>query len=289
MIKEMPKPIYADGYITNARGVKIYQQQWFIEQARANILIIHGVGEHSGRYQEFAHHLAENNVATFSYDLQGFGRSGGKRGHINSFADYVADLKLVLEMIQQRSARGVPTFLMGHSLGSIITLYSIDIFEDLPIQGIIISGPPFRLNFSVPAWWSRMASLVGSILPAMRIKEHRIQLNMLTHDEKKIEEFRADPHRHYQRSIRFIGEYFKTVNLVFKNAHSITVPLLVLQGGDDDVVDVAKVREFFHAVTFEDKTLIIYPDMYHEVLNEVDRERVYTDILKWLDAHCELH
>jgi alpha-beta hydrolase superfamily lysophospholipase len=108
---------------------------------------------------------------------------------------------------------------------------------------------------------------------------------MLTHDEEKKNEFLNDPLRHYHRSFKLICEFFKAEKKAFSYSNVVNVPLLVMQGGEDTVIDVKKVKEFYHSVPFEEKMLVIYPEMYHEVLNEIDRERVYADVLKWIFKH----
>ncbi len=145
-----------------------------------------------------------------------------------------------------------------------------------------MSGPPFRLNLSFTSFYQKASLLLSSVLPALTIKERNIRINMLTHDEKKREAFHNDPYRHYNRSIRFIREYFKAEKAAFRAGDAIGVPIMILVGGEDEIIDVKKAKVFYDSVAQEDKTFIIYPEMYHEVLNEVARERVFSDIVHWL-------
>ncbi len=274
---------YHNGFLNNDKGVSLFYQSWISPDPRATIIIIHGVGEHSGRYKEFAQYLVDNNISVCTFDLKGYGRSGGKKGHIDSFVDFTSDVKLFIDFVKNKFVNNKKLFLLGHSLGALIAIKYLHFYHDHPITGVILSGPPFSLNISVSAWLRRACVLFSSILPAMTIKEKSIQLNMLTHDKEKLEEFRRDPARHYVRSLQFIREYFKAEKETFNAAQYLSIPLLIIQGGDDDVIDVNKVKDFYHNLYVGDKMLIVYPDMYHEVLNEIDRSRVYSDVKYWLE------
>jgi len=273
---------YKSGFLENADHIQLFYQAWIPETVQAAVVIVHGVGEHSGRYEEFAHFLTSHHCAVYTFDLRGYGRSGGQRGFINAFTDFTADVTLFVTYVKKQIDPSLKLFLLGHSLGAIIVVRTVHLCEKLPLDGMIISGPPFKLNLSIPAWWGRLCIFFSSLLPALTIKERSIQLNMLTHDKEKIEAFRRDPYRHYQRSLTFIREYFKAEKAAFSDSTSLTISLLIVQGGEDDIIDVQKVKDFYHQVPAEDKMLIIYPEMYHEVLNEVDRSRVFSDIYQWI-------
>lgn len=272
---------YIQGHFTNSRAKRIYYQGWQAKGSVASIVLVHGVGEHSGRYKECAEFFSARNIDVYAFDLEGFGRSDGKRGHIDSFTYYADDVKQFLEFL---TTVGAPSalFLMGHSLGAIVCLETIQSHGDLGIAGLVLSGPPFRLNLTAAEWFRKCASFIASILPALTFEERSIQINMLTHDELKKEEFLHDPLRHYKRSFTLIREFFKAEKRAYSYSDLINVPLLIIQGGDDTIIDVKRVEEFYHNVEREDKMLIIYPDMYHEVLNEIERERVYGDVARWI-------
>jgi len=277
---------YQNGYLENNKGITLFHQSWTSSNPRATLIIIHGVGEHSGRYAEFAHYLAEKTISVYTFDLKGYGQSGGERGHIDSFSDFTSDVALFIDFVKNKVIDNQKIFLLGHSLGALIVIRYVRLYQNQPLAGVILSGPPFHLNVSISAWLKRVCAFCSTILPAMTIKERSIQLNMLTHDKGKLEEFRKDPFRHYTRSLQFIREYFRAEKQSFHDAPYIALPLLILQGGDDDVIDVKKVKNFYHNLNIDDKTLIIYPEMYHEVLNEVDRIRVYADVKYWIEQRC---
>lgn len=272
---------YTQGHFTNSRAQQIYYQGWQAKGSVASIVLIHGVGEHSGRYKESAEFFAARNIDVYAFDLEGFGRSDGKRGHIDSFTDYADDVQQFLELVPTLGAQSA-IFLMGHSLGAIVCLETIQRYSDLGLAGLLLSGPPFRLNVTAAEWFRKCASFVSSIVPALTFEERSIQINMLTHDEQKKEEFLRDPLRHYKRSFTLIREFFKAEKRAYSYSDLINVPLLIIQGGDDTIIDVKRVEEFYRAVEREDKMLIIYPEMYHEVLNEIERERVYGDVVRWI-------
>jgi len=282
----MSKLVCSNGYINNVRGIRIFHQRWCAATPSASVILVHGVGEHSGRYREFAEYLVSQNISVYAFDLEGFGKSDGKRGHIDYFSYYAQDLKSFIDYIVSETEGKQSLYLLGHSLGAIVCLETLHIYDDLNLAGLIVSGPPFRLNLSTAEWFRKFGSIFSSFLPALTFEEKSIQINMLTHDEGKKEEFLRDPLRHYQRSFKLIREFFKAERKAFYYSSIVNIPLLVVQGGEDTIINVKRVEEFYHSVLFEDKMLIIYPEMYHEVLNEIDRERVYGDILRWIKNHC---
>jgi lysophospholipase len=269
------------GHLNNSRAKRLFYQGWHSEKSVASIVLVHGVGEHSGRYKECAEFFASRGIDVFAFDLEGFGRSEGKRGHIDDFAYYAEDLKDFIRYVAN-TFKPHKLFLMGHSLGAIICLDMLCDNSDIQLSGLVLSGPPFRLNLTAAEWFRKCASVIASCFPALTFEERSIQINMLTHDEQKKKEFMQDPLRHYKRSLRLIREFFKAEKRACTHSEIINLPLLIIQGGEDKIIDVKRVEEFYHAVAREDKMLIIYPEMYHEVLNEIDRQRVYRDVLRWI-------
>ncbi|MBU1863123.1 MAG: lysophospholipase [Candidatus Omnitrophica bacterium] len=283
----MNQTTYQTDFLLNDRNIKLFHQAWVASNPLASVVIIHGVGEHSGRYEEFARFLNEKQISVYSFDLPGYGKSGGKRGHVKSFSDFTDDVKINIDFIKEKIGDKEKIFLLGHSLGALITIRYVRIFNDVSFSGLILSGPPFQLNLSATSWWRRIGVFFSSILPAITIKEESIQLNMLTHDAEKLAAFRKDPLRHYRRSLQFIQAYFKGEKKAFADGPFLALPVLIVQGGADDVIDVKKVKTFYHQLNIEDKMFIVYPEMYHEVLNEIERARVYDDIVNWIMRRCK--
>jgi lysophospholipase len=274
--------LYTNSYVLNSRGTQIYFQEWTCLDPKALVLLIHGVGEHSGRYSEFAQALNKAGISVYAFDLEGFGRSEGRSGHIDQFSYYSQDVKLIIDRITRDSKIKKPLFLLGHSLGALISLQTLYIYDNCNLAGLILCGPPFKLNLSAAAWYHKVTQVLSSILPVLTIQEKSIEINMLTHDETKKAEFLRDPYRHYRRTFKFMREFFKTQKMASLFCDALSVPVLIVQGGEDTVIDIRKVQEFYSAISVEDKTLVIYPGMYHEVLNELDRVRVYSDLIKWI-------
>ncbi len=262
-------------------GEDLYYRFWKVDGSRDILVIVHGVGEHGGRYDEFAEYISGNGISVFTFDMRGYGRSSGKRGHINKFGEYVFDLKNGIRFVDTQIDGVGNIFVLGHSLGALVVLGSIAEYK-IKCKSIILSGPPFKLNLKVSLLIKKGLILLGSVIPALTVRENSISVNMLTHDEKKKEEFRTDPYRHSHRSLSFIREFFKYSSDYFDLASLIEVPILIIQGGEDGVVDLNKVREFYNKIIYPNKRLIVYNEMYHEVLNEVNRELVYRDICSWI-------
>lgn len=276
--------------VVNSRGQKLFRTFYKAENAVCSLLIVHGVGEHSGRYDEFARYLAARRINIVTFDLAGYGRSEGKKGFITDFSDFTSDVAFIAStMRKELGLNNIPLFLMGHSLGGLIALRTATQFEDLGLKGLISIGVPFKLKVSVPGWWRRLLLFLAEMLPWLHFEDSSIKPNMLTHDEEKLQELSQDKYHHYKRSLRFIREYFRNAHQSFtEDGATISCPFLLLQGGDDSVVCPKAVKDFYDTVIFDNKKLIIYPGMYHEVLNETDRARVYEDILEWIRHEAKM-
>ncbi|MCL2156176.1 MAG: lysophospholipase [Leptospirales bacterium] len=269
------------GSFTGKGGVEIYFQKWIAEKAKAVLIIVHGLGEHSGRYGNLLKSFDNKGISFFAIDHRGHGKSDGKRGHIDSFMDYVYDLKLFVEFVKDEN-RGLPIILYGHSMGGIIaSKYAMTYQDDLSM--LVLSSPGFEPAFKVPEWKNSIAAFFSSRIASLTFS-NGLAVKGLSHDAKAIEEYEKDPLVHGKITARWAVEFFRACKESLNNAVAIKKPLLVFHGKGDPIVDYKASEEFYTKASSAIKKLFIYEGLYHETINELeaDREKVLNDVTEWI-------
>lgn len=248
--------------------------------AKAVVVIVHGMGEHSGRYLPIAEHLASAGITSYLPDLRGFGQSGGKRGCLRKFSDYYADLEVVCRLAREREgASGL--FFMGHSYGGLLVSSFLAEHPQTPGRGMVLSSPNFGISLRVPLWRHLLAAAGSSLFPDYT-QDNRVDSAFLTHDDEIKQTYKMDRLVHHRISARLYTELVRTIGLSNEMASRIHVPALVLQAGDDRVVSRPKTVLFFEKLASRDKELEIYEGLYHELLNETTRSSIFSRISRWI-------
>lgn len=242
---------------------------------RGRIVIVHGYAEHKGRYGHVVAALLDAGYECLLFDLRGHGRSDGPRGHVVRFADYRNDLAQIIETAPVARA---PLIILGHSLGGLIAL---DFAEHRPgiATAVATSSPFLAPAFSV---LTNAAWLAGYLLPAVKVK-NRLDPSWLSHDPKVVDAYRRDPLVFDTLTLGWWREVHQAQVETFARAHALEVPLLLMLGDADRIADPHRSRAFFQNVPTAAKRLAVYAGFFHEVLNELDRQRVIADLLAWLD------
>jgi len=247
---------------------------------RAGVLLVHGLGEHIGRYDELVKRLSEKNIAFTAVDLPGHGRSDGRRGVIKNYA-------IVHEMIDTLSREfrmtfpGIPLFLYGHSLGGGIVLDYI-ISKQPEVKGAIVTSPWIRLSFEPGKSKVTLARIMNSILPSL-VQPSGLVVDHISHDSSVVEKYKNDPLVHGKISVGLFHSAVSAAKNIQENAFSLKVPMLLMHGAEDQITSPEGSREI--AARSTGVTLKIWDGGYHELHNELFREEVYTYILNWLDEH----
>ena len=250
-------------------------------RAKAILVIAHGIGEHSGRYTHVADYFTKRDLAVWACDHRGHGKSGGKRGHVDSFDDYLADVGQMIRIAKDHSPR-IKTFLMGHSLGGLIaTFYA----EKHPgeLDGLIASGPALTEKMKISPGKAFMAKTLSRIMPTFSTSTG-LDPNLLSHDQEVVKKYMEDPLVHKVATARWFTEYRRAQEETMRSADKLILPCLIIQGGSDGIVDPAVATELYKRIKSSDKTLKVYDGFYHESLNEVGKESVLGDIDTWLFA-----
>ncbi len=265
----------------SADGLDIFARLWEPGmKPRAVLCLVHGIGEHSGRYEHVAAALSHAGYATLAFDQRGHGQSGGPRGHTPSYEALMQDIDALLAQAEKRYP-GLPRFLYGHSLGGNEVLnYALRRKPDL--AGVIASGPWLRLAFAPPAWKVTLGRLLNGIYPAFS-QRTGLETAALSRDPQVVEAYIHDPLVHDRITSRL---YFDALDAGFwalAHAAEFPLPLLLMHGGADRLNDPGASREFARAggshITFQ-----LWEDDFHEIHNELDQKEVFDLMIIWMDA-----
>ena len=257
---------------------KIFVRSWEVEDPKANIFIAHGLGEHSGRYAHFAEHFNQLGYNVYAHDHQGHGKSSGKQGHIDSFAQYSDDLKTVVE---NNSAEKRPNHLLGHSLGGVIASGFL-IRNPGIIDRCIISAPGFEKKIAPNPIKAFIGKLLANITPQLTLW-NEIEAEWICRSETIVSDYQKDPLVHDRVSAKFFTSFLAERVLIEKNADSIKLPTLMILPGADLIINHQVSKELFALFSNEENRLVEFPDCYHEILNEeIEKFEAYTEIENWL-------
>ncbi len=271
------------GTFTGIRDHKIFYQAWTPEgDCKAVILIVHGLGEHSGRYLNVVNHLVPLGYAVYGFDLIGHGKSEGEREFVKGFEDFTDTLTTYKAMVAEWHPEK-PVFLLGHSMGGlIVTYYLLDHSKDF--QGAVISAP----SVMIPEGTSKGTIILGKILSTIAPKMGLMALNAngVSKDPEVVKAYVNDPLVFHQKTTaRLSVELLRAILRVNEEMEKITAPFIVLQGSDDILVKPEGAQMLHQRASSDDKTLKTYDGFYHEIFNEPERQQVLKDVENWLDAH----
>ena len=247
---------------------------------QAGIILVHGLGEHIGRYSLLIKKLNDEGIALTAVDLPGHGRSDGKRGVIKSYS-------LIHEMIDtlchefQKTFPGVPLFLYGQSLGGGMVLeYLISAKPDL--RGAVAMSPWLSLSFEPSRAKKILAGIMKSILPSL-VQPSGLVADHLSHDRSAVEKYVRDPLVHDRISVSLFHNAVSAGRFTLENASSIQIPVLLMHGSEDQITSPDGSRQVASKSNLAE--IKIWEGGYHELLNEPFGEEVYLYILSWIKNH----
>lgn len=259
-----------------------YRWNWTVPEPRGAVVLVHGTGEHHGRYGHVAAYLNERGWDVYSGDLPGWGRSHGRRGHINSFAEYVEAVRLWTEEALQRSNSNRPVFLLGHSLGGLAATRFVQTYSRRKeLSGLILTSPCLELKLAVPAWKAQLAGWLNQVWPTLSLP-NGITPDMVSRDEAVQAAYRTDPLNYPKVSVRWFQELHRAMEHAWGERELLDIPVLVLQAGDDCLINADAV-ELFTSALEGNASFIRFAGLRHEVLNEPEREQVLHQMAVWMD------
>jgi alpha-beta hydrolase superfamily lysophospholipase len=267
-------------------GIKLHVRDWPLApgvRRRGAALIVHGLGEHSGRYAHVAAALNEIGIAVRSYDHRGFGQSGGRRAVLAHADALLDDAKLMFDRLAadaRAAGDRAPPFLIGHSMGGALAARAVTGGWIKP-RGLVLSSPGLKTH--LPALAQRAIRAAAWFAPNFMC-DHGLPLGKISHDAEVLIEAQNDPLNHRMATPRLIAFILDAGRQARRDAAKLNVPTLLLVAGDDHLVDPAGSRQFAEAAPKELVTLHWYDGLYHEIFNErePDRGRVLGDLRNWI-------
>jgi len=240
------------------------------------------MGEHSARYQALARFFVGYGCAVAGLDHNGHGRSAGRPGDVRAFDDYVSDLARCHGILAERYP-GLPVFLLGHSMGGLVAgCYLLEAQQRF--AGAILSGAAIRTAGHPGKVLLLIIRVLALLAPRLGLKQ--LDAKGVSRDPEVVRQYAADPLVYHGRlGARLLREFFSAIGRLERQASNLTLPLLILHGGEDSMVVPEGSRLLYDRAGARDKTLKIYPGLFHEIFNEPEREAVLLDVVNWIDAH----
>jgi len=261
-------------------GLQLFGQSWQPEdKTRAVLCLVHGIGEHSGRYIYVADRLTKAGYAIFTFDLRGHGKSEGLCGHTPSYEALMQDISSLLEAANKQFPR-ISFFLYGHSLGGNLVLNYV-LRRRPHLKGVIATAPWLHLAFEPPAYKIALGKITNCIWPSFSQK-NGLDTKALSHDLKAVYSYENDLLVHDRISARMFISSYQAGQWALKHALEFSLPLLLMQGGTDKIISIKASREFAAKVK-ENCTLKIWDELYHEIHNEPGKEEIFKFLINWLN------
>ncbi len=243
---------------------------------------LHGFAEHRARYKHFGEWMAAKGIAVAAIDLRGHGESQGKRGHTKSFARFLDDARVLVNWAR-KNFPDVPVILGSHSNGGLIAARFLqEEGKDYDFRAAVFSGPFLEVGSPVSPILVGIVKFLSAILPGLSFPTN-IPPEHISHDAEQVRKYADDPMVFTTGTARWFSETLKNQKIALERAGEVRLPLLVMQGMDDKIVNPAASRRFYEGASSEDKQWVPYEGMFHEIINEVDREKVYADMYDWLN------
>lgn len=268
----------------NEQGLRIHAVDWRVEQPRAAIGLIHGLGEHARRYDHVAEYFNGTGIAMIGYDRQGFGRSEGRRGHASSYRLYLDGVAELLVQTQRRYA-GVPVFLYGQSMGGQLLLQYL-IHRQPNISGAIVASPHIAEAFKPNPLVVGLGKLMRQIVPTFTLN-NQLDVKYLSRDPGVAEAYRQDPLNHQLISSQTGIDLLEQAQYLQHYEGGLPVPTLLLHGDRDGITSHAASKSFARRNPNR-LTWVSLTGQYHELHNEPEREETFRTISEWIDNQlCE--
>jgi len=263
-------------------GFTLYECTWQIEAPKGVVLICHGIAEHSGRYDHVARSLCSAGYNVVSFDLRGHGKSSGKRTYINRFSDYLDDFGEVLNRVT-KTYQGIPVFLMGHSMGGgIVALFTMK--RKTKVQGLLLSAPTAKVSEDLSPLLQKISGVLSALVPWLPVL--KLDNAFISKDPMVMEAYDSDPLNYRKKLLARTGsEILKSTQEISADCKIIQLPIFIMHGSEDKLVEIAGSEMLYNKVSSVDKTLKVYDGLYHEILNEPEQDIVKADIIDWLEKH----
>lgn len=252
-------------------------------QPKAAVLIVHGYAEHAQRYTHVGRFLAQHQIAAFGVDLSGHGHSTGERAFISTFDEYCQDVLEAIAAIQKLPI-DLPLFVLGHSNGGLVTVKTI--LDHAPnLRGVILTGAALKIDDDLSPILRKLAPLMGKLFP--KLQTVKLDSKLVSRDPSIVEAYEADP-LVYTEGIKagYGAAALRAIKEVGSRFGEISIPLLIMHGEADKLTDPRGSAKLAKEASSSDLTIKTWPGLYHEILNEPEKDRIMTLIVGWILERC---
>ncbi|MCU0401379.1 MAG: lysophospholipase [Algoriphagus sp.] len=262
-------------------GLKLYLQAWTPDSPRASLLLVHGLGEHSGRYAPLVERLVESGVAVFTFDGRGHGKSvdGKPDAFFTSYRDYLEDIDRLYEKVIGYFP-WIPSFLFGHSMGGgLVAAYVID--YQPKATGVILSSPAIKEAEGTSKALIAVSGLISKWLP--RLKALKLDATRISRIPAEVQAYLSDQLNYTQPiPARTAHEVYQMMQSIQAKAASFELPVLVVHGTADGLTNPKGSELFMEKAQSEDKTLKLFPGAYHELIHDLEAEEMIQTVVEWI-------
>lgn len=267
------------GRLRSLDGTHLFWRAWEVESPRATFAVIHGLGEHSGRYDRFASAMGKRRFSTFAVDLRGMGKSEGARGHVERWTEWVQDAGALVAMLQDHPSAGevIP---LGHSMGGVVLLSAV-LRESILARRFVLSSPALQARVKVPGWKLALGRVTTNLMPRLTMS-NEVDPATVSRDPAVVRAYRTDRLVHDRISSRLFTEWTSACEELYRRAGEIRTPFLLILGEADRLTDpgggrrLAELAGSAAAVTVKE-----YTGRYHETFNDLDADQVFDDLAEW--------
>lgn len=264
--------------VINGRETKAVR--WPAENPKAKVIIVHGLGEHVSRYDVISEEFNAAGLEMVGFDQRGHGDNPGKKGHVDSFDEFLKDLDAFV-----KSQKGdLPLFILGHSLGGLI---SARYLEEYPgdVKGAVLSSGAFSAS-NVSGFLKAMSGFFSVLIPGLSFSNN-IDPKTLSRNDGIVSDYTSDPLVHSKITARAAKELFRNVDVVLERASKFGTPVLMMAGSEDVVVPPDGVKKLFSAVSSKDKELKIFEGAYHEIFCDPEYSKEFrAKMIGWISERC---
>ncbi|WP_051302300.1 alpha/beta hydrolase [Salibacterium aidingense] len=279
--------MYIDGHFSGTDGVNLFYRGWVPQKPRALLILVHGAGEHSGRYSNIGEACMDHEIALVAPDLRGFGQSKGPRGHVNNFKDYLDDLDTIIELFHAQY-EPVPLFLFGHSFGGLIVIRYGQIYPH-KAEGFILSSPALGIRFHIPFLFKKMLDFISWMSPGLSIQPLK-WTGML----RKVRQLKPyfpenpalvqDPFFTFEYTPRWLAELLHNGTHALSEASKFRFPTLCLYDQLDPIIHPGSVQRFLNSIIVQDKKHVMFTEGLHRPWHAHHKHQAMENVITWLNT-----
>jgi len=272
-----------ENYFEGINKTKLYFQNWTPGDPKGLVIVIHGYGEHSGRYQNVVDTLVPDGYTLWALDHRGHGKSEGRRCHVDRFTDFLHDVE-IFEKIARDAHPELPVHVVGHSMGSLIANHYVASRQSQDYQSLTLSGTGAAPGPAISGAVILVSRLLSAIAPKLSLPSG-VDPNFISHDQRVVDAYINDPLVENKISPRLGCEMLRVLPDMITAAGMLQIPTMMQIGDEDESFHPDSWDRLFGAMTIEDKVFKKYEGYRHEVYNEVKKEVPLADLKDWLNKH----